>query len=140
MKSITFLFLTLFLLFAAQLSWSQILSVSGRILDETSGIGIRSVSVFEAKQGIGTISNSEGYYKLLIKPGEKTLKVTCSGFHDFSESFHLMRDTTLTVMLKPEKPERAKAEEILSLEDKKEHAKAISVQRMVNNKQEMKIP
>ena len=130
MRIITFFLSGFLLLFAPFFTWAQVITISGQIIDETSGKSLRHVSVFEKKQGIGTISNDEGYYKLLLKPGEKTLKITSSGFQDFSETFRLLRDTTFTVSLLPESSEKTKSEYPLSNKNKTEDTKEISVQRM----------
>lgn len=80
---------------------AQLLSVSGHIKNFVTDNVLSNVSVYENESGIGTISNSEGYYKLLLKPGTRQLKITSHGFKDFSAEFDLKGDTILTVRLKP---------------------------------------
>ncbi|HKJ78882.1 MAG TPA: carboxypeptidase-like regulatory domain-containing protein [Prolixibacteraceae bacterium] len=96
------------MLFSFGVGFSQSVTISGYVLDEENGNFIASASVFEKIDGIGTISNNNGFYKLILPPGQKQLKISNSGFTDFSKSFELKNDTILTVKLASKSFEKAK--------------------------------
>jgi uncharacterized protein (DUF2235 family) len=79
----------------------QLLSVSGYVKDHLSGQAIRNVSVYESISGIGTISNEDGYFRLLLTRGEQNLKVTSAGYTPVTSAFTLEADTILSLELKP---------------------------------------
>lgn len=108
MKIILSLTTFLCLAFLVAPSFSQTVTVSGYILNEQTGTFIKSASIFESSDGIGTISNTNGFYKLILKPGEKELKFSDPGFREFSKSFDLSKDTVLTVKLEPFSSEKLK--------------------------------
>ena len=81
---------------------AQLLTVSGYVKNFVSDKVLENVSVYENESGIGTISNNEGYYKLLLKPGKQYLKISSHGFENFTAKFDLKGDTIITVRLKPD--------------------------------------
>jgi hypothetical protein len=103
MKTIITFFLPVLMALTCQPVLAQTIAVSGYVLSESSGNVISNASVFEAADGIGTISNNDGFYKLLLKPGEKSFKISDSGYQSFNKKFELKNDTTLTIHLKPMK-------------------------------------
>lgn len=101
MKTLSNFILLWVFIFVPQLASAQLVSVSGYVKNHVTGNAIKNASVFESVSGIGTISGDDGYYKLLLKPGEQDLMVTISGFETFSMNFRLTGDTTITVGLIP---------------------------------------
>lgn len=97
------------------LSWAQVVTISGYINNSINGEAMENVSVLEANSGIGTISNQNGFYRLVLKGTDINLKITNEGFKDFSQQLALSSDTTLVVKLEPRadnKRRQKKAEEI----------------------------
>ena len=120
MKTVLNIFILLAFVIVPEYSQAQLISVSGYVKDFVSGQVIENVSVYENESGIGTISNNEGYYKLLLKPGNQRLKISRHGFNVFSAEFELKNDTVLTVNLKPNNyklPELADGKIISEKED-----------------------
>ncbi len=101
MKTILNFLILLGILVVPEHGQAQLLSVSGYVKNFVSDQVLESVSVYENESGIGTISNNEGYYKLLLKPGKQHLKISSHGFEHFSTKFELKSDTIITVRLKP---------------------------------------
>ena len=116
MKTIFFLFTIIIFLFSAGKIDAQTFAVSGYIKNQYTGKAIKHASVFEEMEGVGTISNSKGFYKLLLNPGDKSIKISDSGFQTISTNFQLAQDTVLMVMLKPEKPQKPVQLESVKLE------------------------
>lgn len=81
---------------------AQLLSVSGYVKDFVSDNAIENATVYENKSGIGTITNNEGYYKLLLKPGNQHLTISNPGFENFTQKFVLSSDTIITISMKPD--------------------------------------
>ena len=95
-------FLILFgILIVPEYGQAQLIAVSGYVKNFVSDKVLENVSVYENESGIGTISNNDGYYKLLLKPGKQYLKISSHDFEDFSAKFELKVDTIITVRLKP---------------------------------------
>lgn len=83
------------------MSWAQFVTVTGFINDSITGEAIENVSIFEQNSGIGTISNQNGFYRLVLSNANIDLKISNEGFEVFSSQMHLSCDTTLVVKLKP---------------------------------------
>lgn len=101
MKTIVSFSILVFAILSNQTVIAQTIAISGYVLNKNTGDIIKNASVFEAAEGIGTISNKNGFYKLLLKPGEKHFKISDSGYKTFAGKFDLNSDTTLTVHLVP---------------------------------------
>ncbi|HKL31490.1 MAG TPA: carboxypeptidase-like regulatory domain-containing protein [Tangfeifania sp.] len=101
MKTILNIFILFTVFIVPEYGQAQLLSVSGYVKNFVSDKVLENVSVYENESGIGTISNSDGYYKLLLKPGTRNLKLSSHGFEDFPMKFELKGDTIITVRLKP---------------------------------------
>ena len=80
---------------------SQLLSVTGYVKNNITGEMKKNATVFETVSGVGTITNSEGYYRLLLKAGQKKLEITSPGFKSHNLSFNLLNDTVVSVELFP---------------------------------------
>jgi hypothetical protein len=87
---------------------TQLLSVSGYIKNQVTGDFKKNIIVFETVSGVGTITNTEGYFKLSLNPGKQNLEVSGSGFNAYSCSFDLKADTVLSIQLLPLIPVPAK--------------------------------
>lgn len=71
MKTIFYVYALFLLLIIPDISKAQFLSVSGYITNSVTERGIENASVFENISGTGTISNDNGYYRLLLNPGRQ---------------------------------------------------------------------
>jgi len=80
---------------------AQMISVSGVVKNYVTDRAIENASIYEAFSGIGTISNSDGYYHLLLKPGKQHLNITSPGFEKYSQEFRLTGDTIISLQLIP---------------------------------------
>ncbi|MFW6257561.1 MAG: carboxypeptidase regulatory-like domain-containing protein [Prolixibacteraceae bacterium] len=98
-----------FFLFSPFLGQAQLVSVSGFVKNLITGEAKSNVTVFESGSGIGTITNKEGYYRLLLSPGQQNLELSSSGFQKYTTIFNLMADTTITVKLAPHELTEEKA-------------------------------
>jgi hypothetical protein len=81
---------------------AQLLSLSGYVKNFISGEPIENAAIYEVSSGIGTITNRDGYYKLLLQKGEQKLKITSAGNLSFISTFNMESDTIVSVELKPE--------------------------------------
>jgi hypothetical protein len=79
----------------------QFVIVTGNIMNQKTGNFLAGVNVLESNSGIGTISNMNGFFSLMLKPGNTEIKITLEGFKDFSQKLNLKSDTTLLVSLIP---------------------------------------
>ncbi len=82
------------------MSMAQFVAISGYINDN-KGKALENVSVLESKSGIGTITNKNGFYRLVLHGTRADLKISYDGFRDYSKEFPLSADTTLLVKLEP---------------------------------------
>lgn len=80
----------------------QLLSVSGQVKNFISGQVVANATVYESVSGIGTITNSEGYYRLLLNRGQQNLRISSNGYEIYNSSFTLVADTIISVELKPQ--------------------------------------
>lgn len=81
---------------------AQLLTVSGVVKNYISGQPIENATIYEAISGIGTITNSDGSYKLLLQRGDRSLKISSPGLADFTTVFSMAKDTVISVHLKPQ--------------------------------------
>jgi CarboxypepD_reg-like domain len=93
---------TLILLFIVpNISWAQVVTITGYINDSLNGAAIENVSVFESNTEIGTISNPNGFYKLRLRGKDLNLQITSDGYQDYNRKLELTSDTTIFVKLIP---------------------------------------
>lgn len=127
MKTILFSqFLILFILFPL-LGKTQYVTVSGYVTHFLTGKAIENASIFEKRSGIGTISDEKGYFQLMLMPGEINILFDEDGFQPFKKQFTVKNDTTLFILLKPEK--WIKDQEKISLQSKNEKKEKPNVSR-----------
>jgi hypothetical protein len=79
----------------------QLVLVTGIIINEKTGSTLENVGILESNSGIGTITNNNGFFSLMLKKGNAVIVVSHRGFKDFSQKMVLKADTALTVSLVP---------------------------------------
>jgi hypothetical protein len=99
MKAQFIFFLFCIFLFLPSQGQAQLISVSGFVKNQSTGKAKGNATVFESVSGIGTITNSEGYYRLLLNPGQQKLEISSAGFDKYSSTFKLVNDTIISVEL-----------------------------------------
>ena len=102
MKTILNCLLFLGVIIIPDFGYAQIISVSGYVKNFVTDNIIESATVYENRSGIGTITNKEGYYKLLLKPGKQKLTISNPGYEKFTKEFVLSNDTIIAVVMKPD--------------------------------------
>ncbi|MBL7917684.1 MAG: carboxypeptidase regulatory-like domain-containing protein [Bacteroidia bacterium] len=75
--------------------------VSGQVLSKNENVSFANISfIDEKKQSVGTISDSEGNYKISIKPGKYTIKFYCSGYNKVSiQNLQLLKGETREIIV-----------------------------------------
>ncbi len=109
----TLIFTPFLILFAAlpNVGRTQLFTVSGYITNYITGNAVENAAVFDSVSGIGTITNKDGFYKLMLAPGNMEIIFSDPGLKSFTQQFTLVADTTLNIKLKPQKLNRSKQEE-----------------------------
>ncbi len=100
MKFFLKLFFSIIVLFFSFAARGQLVSVTGYVRDFVSDKAVESVAVYESVSGIGTITNSDGYYKLLLSKGNRELKISSPGYESLKLPFKMNADTVISVSLK----------------------------------------
>lgn len=101
MKTIlAFNILLLYVIFPT-LGSAQLIMFTGNISNEKTGKPLENVNIFESYSGIGTITNLNGFFSLMLKPGDTEIVFSHEGFQKFTKNFILKSDTTMTVLLAP---------------------------------------
>ncbi len=90
---------------------AQVLLITGNIINEKTGNALENVNILESNSGIGTITNLNGFFSLMLKPGNAELVISLEGFQKFSRKFEFKNDTTVTVSLVPALNLKSKAKE-----------------------------
>lgn len=99
MKTILYCILSLLGLFISLPAYSQLVLVTGNVINEKTGIAIGNVNILESVSGIGTITNLAGNFSLMLKPGNTEIVITHDGFKDYTKKMILQKDTIITVSL-----------------------------------------
>lgn len=102
MKTMFRLFFLGLVIIFPQAAEAQLLSLSGYVKNFITDEPIENAAIYEESSGIGTITNSDGYYKLLLQKGEQKLKITSAGSLSFNSTFKMVSDTIISVELKPQ--------------------------------------
>ncbi|WP_159519632.1 TonB-dependent receptor [Sunxiuqinia indica] len=79
--------------------------ISGHILDSESGESLIGASVLIKELGVGTISNSYGFYSLSITPASYTLICSYIGYEDYVQKVDMTEDLRLQIELTPSSEE-----------------------------------
>lgn len=102
MKTVLFNTGFLLMLILPAMVSGQMVTLSGYITNQTTESYLKNVNIFESGSVIGTLSDSQGYYKITIPSGKINLSFTLDGFQDFSKHFTLTNDSVFSIQLKPE--------------------------------------
>lgn len=95
-------FILLFISLAFSLpGQAQLISVSGYVKNYQTGETKINATVLESVSGVGTITNSQGYYRLLLRPGHRKIEYSSPDFNAVTTEFKLVTDTVLSVELVP---------------------------------------
>ncbi len=78
---------------------AQFVNISGNIYSERNGKIVENASVFDNKTNIGTITDKNGFFKLMLNPGVIELVAISDGFKDFKQTVNLTSDTTMVIKL-----------------------------------------
>ncbi len=122
MKAVLFNpFLILFGLFPF-FTQAQYITVSGYVTNFLTGKAIENVNVFESHSGIGTITDKNGFFKLILKKSDMNISFAQNGFKSILQNYYGSKDTTLNIQMEPLK--------WMNLSDKPElHTKADEAQK-----------
>ena len=66
MKTLIITNTILFLSLLPGMAWAQFVAVSGYIKDSSNGKALENVSIFDSNSKIGTITNQNGFYRLIL--------------------------------------------------------------------------
>jgi hypothetical protein len=94
--------LLIIIMFLPLFGKTQLITISGNVLHSKNGKALENVNIFESVSNIGTITNENGFYKLILNQGELEIRISKDGFNDYSQKLILKSDTTLLVELMPE--------------------------------------
>lgn len=103
MKTILTTHLLIAILFFPFQGEAQLYTISGKVTCKESGKTLESVNVFESNSDVGTITNSNGFFKLELGAGAVKISVTDVGYESVNQNFVLKNDTILNVKMVPEK-------------------------------------
>jgi len=124
MKTVLTAHLLIFIMLLPFLGEAQLVTISGKVTNSKSGKALKNVTVFESLSNIGTITNESGFFKLALKKGALKIKITDSGFNDYSQQIVLRNDTTITVKLVPEINDKSRHKKLAAF-----HADAKSLKK-----------
>ena len=101
MKTVLITQFALLLFVIPGMSWGQVVAVTGYVNNASNGKALENVSIFDKNSGIGTITNQNGFYKLILQEGEVKLSVSNDGYKSAVHSVNANSDTTLVIALQP---------------------------------------
>ena len=130
MKTVLTTHLFLIIMFLPMFGKTQLVTISGNVTNSLSGKALNNVSIFESSSNIGTISNENGFFKLVLSQGTLEIKITNNGFNEFAQQIILKNDTVLNVQLEPEVQNRARQRKQDILHADAKTAKKFSGQRL----------
>jgi hypothetical protein len=90
--------LLIFILISISL-YSQRATVSGYLIDQSSGERLISANVYDTETLKGTTTNSFGFYSITLPKGQKTLTYSFVGFKTIVLPINLVADTSINVGL-----------------------------------------
>lgn len=103
MKVRTYLYFQVFI-FLATLpvsGFSQMATIKGTVQNALSNSFIKEANIVETISGIGTITNQNGCYRLMLRTGKTQLNISVEGFKPVSTGFILKKDTIINMFLEP---------------------------------------
>nr|MBD3623402.1 TonB-dependent receptor [Sunxiuqinia sp.] len=77
-------------------------TISGHITDAESGESLIGATLLVKELGVGTVSNSYGFYSIAIPSGTYTLVSSYIGYQDFEKQMELNESQRLEIELRPE--------------------------------------
>jgi hypothetical protein len=83
------------------LAAGQNISVCGYVSNKIDGSYLENVSIYESGSIIGTITDKNGFYKLILPAGAINLSATLQGYQDFKKQMNVDCDTVFSIQLKP---------------------------------------
>jgi hypothetical protein len=101
MKTVLFNPLLIFLWIFPFMGNAQYITVSGYVAHLFTGNPVENVNIFETQSGIGTITDKEGFFKLILKQGNLDISFALNGYKPVVEKFTAKNDTTLSLVLEP---------------------------------------
>ncbi len=79
----------------------QYITITGYITNEKNSSYLENVNLFESGSVIGTLTDRNGFYHLMLPPGTVKLSASLNGFKDFSKQLEVKNDTVFSFRLKP---------------------------------------
>ncbi len=102
MKTISTLYLLVSCFLFPVFANAQLVLVTGKVINEKTGSVIENAGILESNSGIGTITNPNGFFSLMLNKGDAEIIVSYNGFNNFTSRLNLKSDTTVNVSLIPE--------------------------------------
>lgn len=75
--------------------------ITGTVINEKTGERLANVDVFENNSKIGTLTDSNGQFKLYLNKNNADIEISEDGFKIFYSTLILKSDTCLNIKLKP---------------------------------------
>ncbi|MBR6083660.1 MAG: carboxypeptidase-like regulatory domain-containing protein, partial [Salinivirgaceae bacterium] len=94
------LILTLMVAAFAATAFAQKATIHGTVTDAESGETMISATVYCPELGIGTATNSYGFYSLTLPKGRHTVVVSYLGYDNISKEIDVEKDTRLDIKLR----------------------------------------
>jgi outer membrane receptor for ferrienterochelin and colicin len=76
-------------------------TISGYITDDATGEELISANIYLDNTGVGTITNTYGYYSLTLPPGQVNASISYIGYQPHPIVIELEKDTIINLGLKP---------------------------------------
>lgn len=130
--------LTIVLLLLCGIAKSQTFTISGTVIDSTSGETLIGAAVMDMRSGKGALTNSQGRYSLTLRSDSVLLRVTYMGYQAIFDSLLLKANThrnykmhsTLelkTVVIRGQRIDNAKSSQMSAVQVPIEQLKAVPV-------------
>lgn len=101
MKTFFSSYITLVFMVLSVVVQAQLVAVTGTVTSAKNGKAMKNVNIFDTLSNIGTITNDDGFFKLLLRQGKIDLSVTNGGFENIKQGFALKNDTVILVAMQP---------------------------------------
>lgn len=108
MKTSFYLMLVLLLILPPLTSGAQRFSVSGKVTDEFTHMPVSQVNVVDVRSSIGTITNEDGSYFLMLNKGPVEMQYGGISHQPVKLSFELKQDTIIDIRLLLSAEERSR--------------------------------
>lgn len=92
--------IVLLLMLVPGINRAQFISITGFISDKTGNL-LENVNVYESRTGIGTLSNSDGSFQLLLPSSKIDLNISIRGYQSLEKQLELSSDTVISLILTP---------------------------------------